>query len=132
MVGSQDANLAREKVLEQEATRPFRSYACSGFCSSRPRQAKVYRVGVIHEGGLYAVVVDGLKDGLKELGFAEGKQYVLEIRDLKDRKAAEEAGRSLEREKVDLIYALSTSVTTVVRQATVEVPIVFVLGGRSG
>ena len=28
-------------------------------------------------------MVAGLKDGLGELGFAEGKQYVLEIRDVK-------------------------------------------------
>jgi putative ABC transport system substrate-binding protein len=80
---------------------------------AQAQQAKVYRVGVIHEGGPYTLVVDGLKDGLKELGFAEGKQYVLEIRDLKgDRKATEEAARDLEREKVDLIYSVATSVTT--------------------
>jgi putative ABC transport system substrate-binding protein len=93
------------------------------------QQAKVYRVGVIHEGGPYYAAVDGLKDGLKELGFAEGKHYVLEIRDLKgDRKAAEAAAKSLEREKVDLIYAMSTSVTTAVKRATTEVPIVFAVG----
>ena len=59
----------------------------------------------------------------------EGKHYVLEIRDVKgDRKAAEATARSLEREKVDLIYTLSTSVTTVVKRATTEVPIVFAVG----
>jgi putative ABC transport system substrate-binding protein len=74
-------------------------------------------------------VVDGLKDGLKELGFAEGKHYVLEFRDLKgDRKAAGEAARGLERGKVDLMYAVSTSVTVAGKQATVVVPIVFAVG----
>ena len=93
------------------------------------QQGKVYRVGVILEGGPYYAQVDGLKDGLKELGFTEGKHYVLEIRDLKgDRKAAETTARSLEREKVDLIYSLATSVTTVVKRATTEVPIVFAVG----
>ena len=96
---------------------------------AQAQQAKVHRVGVIHEGGPFTVVVDGLKDGLRELGFAEGKQYVLEIRDVKgDLKAAEEAARSLEREKVNLIYAISTSVTTAVKRATGEVPIVFAVG----
>jgi putative ABC transport system substrate-binding protein len=96
---------------------------------AQAQQAKVYRVGVIHEGGPFSVAVDGLKDGLRELGFAEGKHYVLEIRDLKgDRKAAEEAARSLEREKVNLIYVLSTSPATVVKRATLEVPIVFAVG----
>ena len=58
-----------------------------------------------------------------------GKHYVLEIRDLKgDRRIAEAAARSLEREKVDLIYTVATSVTTVVKRATMEVPIVFAVG----
>jgi hypothetical protein len=44
------------------------------------------------------------------LGFDAGKHYVLEVRDLKgDLKAAEEAARSFEREKVDLIYTVATS-----------------------
>ena len=74
-------------------------------------------------------MVDGLKDGLKELGFAEGKHYVLEIRDLKgDRKSAEETGRSLEREKVNLIYVIANSLATAVKRATTEVPIVFAVG----
>ena len=91
--------------------------------------AKIYRVGVIHEGGPFPQVVDSLKDGLRELGLAEGKHYVLEIHDLKgDRKAAEAAARSLERGKVDLIFTVSTSVTTEVKRATTEVPIVFAVG----
>jgi putative ABC transport system substrate-binding protein len=97
------------------------------FAQAQP--AKVHRVGVIHEGGPFHVVVDGLKDGLRELGFAEGKHYVLEVRDLKgERNAAEEAARSLERGKVDVIYVVSTSVSTIVKRATAEVPIVFAAG----
>jgi putative ABC transport system substrate-binding protein len=96
---------------------------------AQAQPAKVYRVGVVFEGGPFYAVVDGLKDGLKELGFAEGKQFVLDIRDLKgDRNAAEEAARSLERGKVDLIFVVSTSVATMVKRATAEVPIVFAAG----
>ena len=96
---------------------------------AQAQQSRVYRVGVIHEGGPYYAAVEGLKEGLKELGFVEGKQYVLETRDLKgDRRAAEAASRSLEREKVDLIYTVATSVTTAVKRATTEVPIVFAVG----
>src|SRR6202165_3668187 len=96
---------------------------------AQAQQAKVYRVGVILQGGPDYVIVDGLKSGLMDLGFAEGKHYRLEIRDLKgDRKAAEEAARSLEREKIDLIYAVNTSVNIVVKRATTEVPIVFAVG----
>jgi putative tryptophan/tyrosine transport system substrate-binding protein len=93
------------------------------------QQAKVYRVGIILEGGPFYALIDGLKDGLRDLGFAEGRQYVLEIRDLKgDRKSAEEAARSLEREKVDLIYVIANSLAIAARRATTEIPIVFAVG----
>jgi len=96
---------------------------------AQAQQAKVYRVGVVHEGGPYYVAIDGLKEGLRELGLTEGKHYVLETRDLKsDRRGADAAARSLEREKVDLIYTVSTTVTTAVTRATTEVPIVFAVG----
>jgi putative ABC transport system substrate-binding protein len=96
---------------------------------AQAQQAKIYRVGVILEGGPFYAVVDGLKDGLRELGFEEGKHYLLQIRDLKGvRKAADEAARSLEREKVNLIYVVATSPAIAVKRATAEVPIVFVVG----
>jgi putative tryptophan/tyrosine transport system substrate-binding protein len=96
---------------------------------AQAQQAKIYRVGVIYEGGPLSLAIDGLQDGLRELGYETGKHYVLEIRDLKgDRTAAEEAGRSLEQKKVDLIYVVSTSVVTLVRRTTTEVPIVFAVG----
>lgn len=119
-----------ERLHEQEHRHPVARHALDCHCSSRPAQpAKVYRVGVIFEGGSYSVAIDGLKDGLKDLGWTEGKNYVLETRDLKgDRKAAEAAARSIERDKGDLIYTVSTSVTTAVKRATGEVPIVFAIG----
>jgi len=59
----------------------------------------------------------------------EGKQFVLDIRDAKgDLKAVEEAARNLEREKVNLIYAVTTTVTTAVKNATSKSPIVFAVG----
>ena len=93
------------------------------------QSGKPYHVGIVHPGGPYHTMIDGLKDGLKELGFEEGRQYVLHIRDVKgDPKALEPAARTLEQEKVDLIYSLSTSITLAVRRATTSVPIVFYAG----
>jgi putative ABC transport system substrate-binding protein len=90
---------------------------------------KTYRVGVVHLGGPYDAMIDGLRAGLKELGSEEGKQYVLDIRDVKgDPKALGPAARTLEQEKVDLIYSLSTSITLAVKRATASVPIVFYVG----
>jgi len=93
------------------------------------QQGRVYRVGVILQGGSYFATIDGLRDGLKELGLEEGKQVVLDVRDAKgDLKSVEAAARSLEGEKVDLIYAIATSVTLAAKRATKSVPIVFYAG----
>jgi len=42
---------------------------------------KVYRVGVLLYGGPYHEAIKGLRDGLRESGFEEGKHYVLDIHD---------------------------------------------------
>jgi len=93
------------------------------------QQPTVYRIGVLIPGDLWYEVIDGLKVGLKQLGVEEGKNFVLEIRDSKgDLKAAAEAAKNLEREKVDLIYTAATSVTIPAKRATAEIPIVFCAG----
>ena len=97
--------------------------------AAHAQPAKIYRVGVVLPGGPFYQVVEGLRDGLKELGFVEGTQYVLHIRDEKgDLKATEEAARNLEQEKVNLIFAVTTSVSVAVQRATENVPIVFYSG----
>jgi putative ABC transport system substrate-binding protein len=97
--------------------------------AAEAQQARVYRIGVILQGGPYFAAIDGLRDGLRELGLEEGKQFVLLVRDTKgDLKSVEAAARSLEEQKVDLIYALGTSVTLAAKRATKSVPIVFYAG----
>jgi putative ABC transport system substrate-binding protein len=93
------------------------------------QQARVYRVGVVMHGGPYLGAVDGLRNGLAELGLEEGKQIILHVRDAKgDLKAVKQAAAELEREKVDVIFAVSTTVALTVKQATKTVHIVFYAG----
>ena len=88
-----------------------------------------FRVGVVLQGGPYHAVVDGLRDGLRELGLEEGKHFVLDIRDTRgDLRAVEAAAKSLERAHVSLIYAVATSVTLAVKRATTHIPVVFFAG----
>lgn len=91
-------------------------------------RVNVRRVGVIHRGGPYEAVVDGLRQGLRDLGLEDGKQVVLDVRAISDLKAAEEAAKDLERAKVDLIYTVATSVTIAAKRATAHTPIVFFAG----
>src|SRR5262245_59600378 len=91
---------------------------------------KPFRVGVVHEGGDYNTIVDGLKTGLRESGLEPGKDVILDIRVSQgNRAAAAESARALEQAKVDLLYTLGTSVTIAAKAATTRVPIVFVAGG---
>src|SRR5262245_59885497 len=93
-------------------------------------QVKFYRVEVIHQGGPYGAVLDGLRDGLQQLGYEEGKHFAMEIQDTKgDLKAVEAAARNVERDRVDVVYAVSTSVAMVIRRTTADIPIVFCVGG---
>jgi len=93
------------------------------------QQARVYRIGVVLQGGPYFADIDGLRDGLKEFGLVEGKHFVLDVRDTKgDLTRVESAARALEEQKVDLIYSITTSVTLAAKRATKSVPIVFYTG----
>ncbi len=97
--------------------------------AAEAQPARVYRVGVILQGGAYSGAVDGLRKGLAELGLEEGKQFILHVREGRgDLKVVEQAAGVLEREKVDLIYSVGTSVTLAVKRATKTVPIVFYAG----
>ena len=87
--------------------------------AAEAQQPRVYRVGAILQGGPYSGAVDGLRKNLAELGLEEGKQLILDLREGKgDLRAVEKAAANLEREKVDLIYSVATSVTLAVKRAT--------------
>ncbi len=93
------------------------------------QHAPVYRVAVLLQGGAYLPAVEGLRDGLKQLGLEDGKQIVLRVRDARgDLKSLEAAAKSFEDEHVDLMYTVATSVTLAAKRATKRVPIVFYVG----
>ena len=98
-------------------------------CPAANAQQKVYRIGVVFPGGPLSETVDGLRKGLTDLGFEEGKQFTLTIRDTRgNAKEAADAARTFEQEKVNLIYAIASTVITAAKEATQSVPIVFSIG----
>jgi putative tryptophan/tyrosine transport system substrate-binding protein len=89
---------------------------------------RVYRIGVlIPESGPGEVpTVKGLRDGLRNLGYIEGENLVVELRDVKgDRSALKTAAADLVSKKVDLIFATGSRATEAAKAATKEIPIVF-------
>jgi putative tryptophan/tyrosine transport system substrate-binding protein len=93
------------------------------------QETRLYRIGVLLQGGPYSAAIDGLRDGLRGLGLEEGRQFRLDVRDVKgDLRQVSAAARHLEERRVDLIYAIATSVTLEAKRATNAVPIVFYVG----
>ena len=109
--------------------RRFLAALCVAPWAARAADARLYRIGIVYRGGPYATAIDGLRDGLKDLGLAEGKQFVFHVRAVSsDLKGAEAATRALELEKVDVIYSIGTTTTLAVKRAAQSVPIVFYAG----
>src|SRR5581483_3245109 len=69
----------------------------------------------------------GLREGLKDLGYAERKNVVIEINDLKGKSAAlDPAAAELARKGgIDLIFTNGTRATRAAMTATKTIPIVF-------
>jgi len=104
------------------------SYFTFTYCAAA-QPTKPYRIGVLFPGGAQYETLNGMRDGLKELGLEEGKQLILLIKDVKgDVTATEQAAKAFENDKVSLIYALTTSIITKAKAATTKVPIVFAIG----
>jgi len=88
---------------------------------------KVWRLGLFHVGLDHVPPgLDGLRDGLKALGYEEGKNIQLDWRNLPDEAAAHDTAKAFVREGVDLIVAFENQTVRAAKAATAELPIVFV------
>ena len=104
-------------------------FLAASVSTAAAQQGKPLRIGVLTPGGVQHETLDGLRLGLKESSWEEGKHFVLEIKDIKgDVALAEQAAKNLEKDGVNLIYALTTPVITKAKAATANVPIVFSIG----
>lgn len=89
---------------------------------------RVSRIGILIPESLPSETqtIEGLRDGLKELGYQEGKNILVETRNAKgDRGALKPAAVELVSQKVNLIFTTGTRATQAAKAATSEIPIVF-------
>src|SRR5260370_24229584 len=90
------------------------------------RAGRVRRVGIRHAGAPPEPLGEVMRDRLRDLGYREGQDLVIEVRwaegklDRLDELAAELVGS-----KVDVITTLSTPAALAARNATMTIPIVF-------
>jgi putative ABC transport system substrate-binding protein len=96
-------------------------------CSSWAQPPAMRRVGVLTSGGRsLAPVLEGLRQGLAQLGYVEGKQITLIVEDTKmEALDPVKAVMRLLEIKPDLIVTVSTSQTVAAKQVAGNLPIVF-------
>ena len=94
------------------------------------------RVGVVLPGNEWTSALDGLREGMKELGYVEGRdvQYLVESAQSDQRRVVALAEK-FKKEKVDLIYTVTNTALKVVAEVTratkpAAPPVVF--GSASG
>ena len=89
--------------------------------------ARMARIGYLGFGTAAATAdrVEALRAGLRDLGYLEGKNIVIDFRWAEGVERLSEFAADLVRENVDVIFATSSTEVEVARQVTKTIPIVF-------
>ncbi len=96
------------------------------FTANAQPPGKVWRIGLCHVGLDHTPPsLDTLREGLKVLGYEEGKNLRLDLRKVPDEKAAHETAREFVRDRVDLIVAFENQCVRGAKAFTNTIPIVF-------
>jgi putative ABC transport system substrate-binding protein len=87
---------------------------------------KVYRIGFLRVGAPPAAWIEGLRQGLRELGYLEGRNMVIEFGVASSAGQVPDVAAGLVRLKVDVIVASGTPSLLPARDAAGKIPVVFV------
>jgi len=92
------------------------------FAAALQNPTKIHRIGV-----LATSVPEGLRESMRELGYIEGRNVVLEIRETEGRAGRiDDLARELAGLKVDVIVATNPAAVLGAKRATATIPIVMV------
>src|ERR687895_188807 len=93
---------------------------------AEPQQSKAYLVGILSLGSPDIPEIKGLRDGLKEAGYVEGKTLILDIAARQSYDELRPVAKSYVEKKFDVIVGSGASAPLIAKEATQEIPIVFV------
>ena len=100
--------------------------------AAEAQQARVYRIGALDTLPMArnAANLDGFRQGLRDLGYVEGQDFVLEYRWPANRaNAFPDLANELVHLKVDLILTRGSAAVTAAKHATATIPIVMAASG---
>ena len=92
------------------------------------QQAKLYRVGVLVVGGADIPQITGLRDGLNNHGYVQGKNLDLEISAKETYEEYRPLVKNYKEKNVDVLVTIGGTATRVVKDIAPEIPAVFSFG----
>ena len=93
---------------------------------ARSQQLERRRIGFMRVGPPPAAFIDGFRRGMREQGFIEGQQFVIEYRVTESSAQMPDAVADLVRSKVEVILASGTPSVLPAHRAAAGIPVVFV------
>jgi len=88
---------------------------------------KVRKIGFLNQTGAFSANVEAFRQGLREFGYVEGQNIVIEFRS-GERAQLTELATELVRQKVDVIVAVGAGAPAA-KMATDTIPTVFIFSG---
>ena len=94
------------------------------------QQGKIYRIGVLAQSGKTEerLEIKGLRAGLAEAGYVEGKNLQLNIPNVKTYDELRPIAKGYVERKVDVIVTNGGTATEIANRTTKEIPVVFIWG----
>jgi putative ABC transport system substrate-binding protein len=89
------------------------------------QQAKVYQVGILVVGNPDLPTLNGFRDGLKEAGYIEGKNLILDIAAKENYNELRPIAKAYIQKRFDVIVASGGTPPLIAKSLTQEIPIVF-------
>jgi putative ABC transport system substrate-binding protein len=89
------------------------------------QQPKVYYVGLLTVGSP-GPLIKGLRDGLKEAGYIEGQNLVLDIQAIENYDQIRPIAKAYAEKKFDAIVTSGSTSTLIAKEITQKIPIVFI------
>src|SRR5258705_2463584 len=100
------------------------------FNFAEAQQTKVYRGGVLGPPGRLdnRLAIKGLRDGLKKAGYLEGQNLLLNMPNVKTYDELRLIAKGYVEKKTDVVVTHGGTATSIAKEATKEIPIVFLWG----
>ena len=97
--------------------------------SAQAQPRRVYSIGLVSLGNTEIVEINGLRDGLKDAGYIEGKNLLLAVGIAKSYEGLRPVVQSYIEKQFDVIVSTGGSAPLVAKEFTQHIPIVFIGGG---